>query len=170
MVSLLCSVDACLGVFVGTAAMATSGTGTLFPYTTLCRSDALSSIGSFIGVFGARLGFPILDPIASVVICIFILNAAIDIFKDAIDKMVDKSCDEETELKLKALIDAQDGVHGIDMLQTRLFGSRMYVDVEINVNKNLSVAEGHDIAEKVHSAIEQAFPNVKHCMVHVNPS
>lgn len=50
------------------------------------RSDALSSIGAFIGILGARLGYPVLDPIASVVICLFIVKASVDIFKDAIDK------------------------------------------------------------------------------------
>lgn len=59
------------------------------------RSDALSSVGSFIGIFGARLGFPILDPIASVVICLFILKAAFDIASDAVDKLTDKACDEK---------------------------------------------------------------------------
>ena len=54
------------------------------------RSDALSSVGALIGIGGARLGFPIMEPLASVVICIFIEKAAFDIFKDAIDKMVDK--------------------------------------------------------------------------------
>ena len=68
------------------------------------RSDALSSIGSFIGIFGARLGFPILDPIASVVICIFIEKASIDIFRDAVDKMVDKSCPDETIDEMKNLL------------------------------------------------------------------
>lgn len=58
------------------------------------RSDALSSIGSFIGIFGARMGYPIMDPLASIVICFFIGKAAYDIFKDAMDKMVDRSCDE----------------------------------------------------------------------------
>lgn len=57
------------------------------------RSDALSSIGAFVGIFGARLGYPILDPVASIVICFMIAKAAIDIFRDAIDKMVDHSCD-----------------------------------------------------------------------------
>lgn len=52
------------------------------------RSDALSSIGAFIGILGARMGLVILDPIASIVICLFIAKAAYDIFKDAIDKMV----------------------------------------------------------------------------------
>lgn len=60
------------------------------------RSDALSSIGALIGIGGAMLGFPIMDSIASLVIFIFIAKAAYDIFKDAMDKMVDHSCDEQT--------------------------------------------------------------------------
>ena len=64
------------------------------------RSDAFSSVGSLIGIGGAMLGFPVLDPLASVVICIFILKVAFDIFKDALDKMLDTSCSEEYEEKL----------------------------------------------------------------------
>lgn len=92
------------------------------------RSDALSSIGALIGIGGARLGFPVLDPIASVVICLFILKAAIDVFRDAVDKMVDKSCDEKTMEEMRQVICKQDGVLGISSLQTRMFGSRIYVD------------------------------------------
>ena len=60
------------------------------------RSDALSSIGSFIGIFGARLGYPVLDPVASVVIACFILKVAYDIFKETLDRMVDHACDAKT--------------------------------------------------------------------------
>lgn len=133
------------------------------------RSDALSSIGAFIGILGARLGFPILDPIASVVICVFIVKAAFDIFKDAIDKMIDKSCDKETVDKIAAVIREQDGVEGIDDLKTRLFGTKIYVDVDISADGNITLTQAHQIAEDVHTSIEQTFPTVKHCMVHVNP-
>ena len=133
------------------------------------RSDALSSIGSFIGIFGARLGFPILDPIASVVICIFIEKASIDIFKDAVDKMVDKSCPDETLDEMKNVITSVEGVKGIDELKTRLFGSKIYVEVEILMNASCTLVESHDTAEEVHDAIEKHFPEVKHCTVHVNP-
>lgn len=133
------------------------------------RSDSLSSIGSFIGIFGARLGFPVLDPIASVIICLFIFKAAFDIGKDAMNKMVDQSCDEETEESIRTVILNQEGVIRIDLLKTRLFGSRMYVDVEIAADGNLRLIEAHAIAESVHHAIETEFPTVKHCMVHVNP-
>lgn len=133
------------------------------------RSDSLSSIGSFIGIFGARLGYPILDPLASVIICLFIGKAAVDIFRDAIDKMVDHSCDEKTERSMKEEIENVPGVEHIDLLKTRLFGSKIYVDIEIAADENLSLEAAHDIAEQVHHTMEKKFKNVKHCMVHVNP-
>lgn len=133
------------------------------------RSDAFSSIGSMIGILGARMGYPICDPIASVVICCFIVKVSVDIFKDAVDKMMDTACDKETIARMEAVILAETGVHGIDCLQTRLFGARIYVDVEIAVDGELRLKEAHAIAERVHHAIEQNFDEVKHCMVHVNP-
>lgn len=133
------------------------------------RSDALSSVGALAGIFGARMGFPVLDSVASVVICIFIVKAAFDIFKDAVDKMVDQSCDESTEESMRKLIMAQDNVLGITSFHTRLFGSRIYVDAEIEADGGLTLIQAHDIAERVHDAIESEFVLVKHCMVHVNP-
>ena len=133
------------------------------------RSDALSSVGSFIGILGARLGFPICDPLASVVICLFIVKAAYNICKEALDKMVDKSCDDETERKMSDLIKSQEGVISLDLLMTRMFGSKLYVDVEIGADENKPLRDSHAIAENVHNAIEANFPKVKHCMVHVNP-
>ncbi len=133
------------------------------------RSDALSSVGAFVGILGARLGFPILDPIASVVICLFIAKAAVDIFRDAIDKMVDHSCDEETVQKMRDVIMKVEGVKRIDVMRTRLFGSKIYVDIEIAADDEITLNAAHTIAEKVHLSIEKNFRNVKHCMVHVNP-
>ncbi len=133
------------------------------------RSDALSSVGSFIGIFGARLGFPMLDPLASIVICLFIIKASWDIFVDTINKMIDKSCDDQTINRMRNTILIQPGVIDIDLIHTRMFGSKIYVDVEIAADENLPLKEAHAIAESVHDAIEQTFLQVKHCMVHVNP-
>ena len=133
------------------------------------RSDALSSIGAFVGILGARLGYPILDPIASIIICIFIEKAAIDIFKDSLDKMVDKACPEDVVDGMREIILAQDGVEGVDDIKTRLFGAKVYVDVEISVDGEKTLSEAHEIAQKVHDIIEAQVPNVKHCMVHENP-
>ena len=133
------------------------------------RSDALSSIGALIGIGSARMGYPFMDSVASVVICVFIIKAAYDIFKDAIDKMLDTSCDKDTVKKLRKVIQSQEGVLGISKLATRIFGSKIYVDVEIEADGNIRLKDAHDIAENVHDAIEHKFENVKHCMVHVNP-
>lgn len=133
------------------------------------RSDALSSVGSFAGILGARLGLPVLDPIASVLICVMIIKVSYDIVKDAIDKLVDKSCDEETIKRMNTVILEQEGVLGVDLLKTRLFGSKIYVDVEICADGAQTLLQAHEIAENVHLILEHEFPDVKHCMVHVNP-
>ena len=133
------------------------------------RSDALSSVGALIGIFGARLGFPVLDPIASVVISIFVGKAAFEIFKDAIDKMIDKSCNEETVKRMEDIVSSQEGVLQVDRIKTRLFGAKIYVDVEIAADSKLTLVKSHQIAKQVHDAIENEFTEVKHCMVYVKP-
>ena len=133
------------------------------------RSDAFSSIGALIGIAGARMGFPILDSIASIIICIFICKAAFDIFKDAINKMIDHSCDDSTEDAIRCCALSQDGVLSVDSLHTRVFGNKIYVDMEIGVDGNRTLNEAHTVAETVHGSIENKFSKVKHIMVHVNP-
>lgn len=134
------------------------------------RSDAFSSIGALIGIAGARLGFPIMDSIASLIIFVFIIKAAYDIFKDAIDKMVDHACDDATVNKIRECVMKHDDVLGIDMLQTRIFGNKIYVDLEIETDGSYTLSKAHTIAETVHDDIEKSFPKVKHIMVHVNPA
>lgn len=133
------------------------------------RSDAFSSVGTLVGIIGARIGYPILDPIASLVICIIILKIAIDIYIKAANELMDHSADKNTIETIKNDIIEINGVIKIDELKTRIHASRVYVDVEISVSKKLSLTEAHDIAEKVHFKIENNNEKVKHCMVHVNP-
>lgn len=151
------------------AAAKTLNSGALMADAWHHRSDALSSVGSFAGILGARMGYPVLDPIASVVICVFILKAAYDIMADGFAKMVDKACDPKVTEEIRALILSHQGVVGIDLLRTRLFGSKIYVDVEIGADGSLTLEQAHHIAQEVHDELERKFANVKHCMVHVNP-
>ena len=132
------------------------------------RSDALSSVGALIGIAGARLGFPVMDSAASLVIFLFIMKAAYDIFKDAVNKVVDHSCDEETERQIYDRVMRNEAVMGIDSLHTRIFGNRIYIDIEIAVNGSYTLRKSHQIAEEVHEDIEKNFQKVKHIMVHVN--
>lgn len=134
------------------------------------RSDALSSVGSFIGIGLAKAGFPVMDQVASLVICLFILKVAYDITKDALSKMLDTSCGKEFEEELSRFILSQPGVVEIDLLHTRQFGNRIYIDLEIAVKRDVSLLDAHSIAENVHNNVEKAYPNVKHIMIHVNPA
>ncbi|MBQ0018773.1 MAG: cation transporter [Clostridiales bacterium] len=134
------------------------------------RSDALSSVGALIGIAASRMGYPLADPIASLIIFMFIAKASVNIFRDAMDKMVDHSCDEDTEKAMYECAESVPGVLAIDLIQTRIFGDKIYVDIEIQADGALTLTEAHDITEQVHDEIEKTFPKVKHIMVHANPA
>lgn len=133
------------------------------------RSDALSSIGALLGIILSRLGYSFCDPLASIIIAVIIGKVAIDIFLEATDKLVDKSCDDEKVEEIKKVVMSQKGVLGIDDIKTRMFGSKIYVDIEIAADGNKTLNETHKIAEKVHHKVEKEFEEIKHIMVHVNP-
>ena len=133
------------------------------------RSDVFSSCGVLVGVAGAQLGFPVLDAVASLIICVLILKSALEILLDALSKMLHSSIDGETLEQMRDLVTAQPGVLALDDLKTRQFGSRYYVDVEIACDGDLTLRDAHAIAVQVHDAIEKQFPGTKHCLVHVNP-
>ena len=133
------------------------------------RSDALSSIGSLIGIGGAMMGFKLLDSIASIIICFCIIKVSYDIFMDSVDKMVDKACNSDFINKICDLVLSTNGVLNIDLIKTRLFGNKIYIDLEIAANQDLTLKEAHKIAQEVHDNIENNYEDVKHCMVHVNP-
>lgn len=132
--------------------------------------DVLSSAFALIGIVSAvYFKLPILDPIFSLLICLLIIYTSINIFIEAIGKLVDKAAPEQKQLEINKVIEEVAGVCHIDELKTRVFGSRIYVDVEIACRGDLSLLEAHDIAERVHDEVENRFEEVKHIMVHVNP-
>ena len=133
------------------------------------RSDSLSSIGALIGSIGARLGFPILDPLAALVITLIILKVAIEIFVEAMNQVIDKAASPELVNEIIQQIQSVNGVLAIDSLKTRVHSNRIYVDLEISVEPTLSLIEAHTIAEAVHYQLEQNIHKIKHCTVHVNP-
>ncbi len=129
------------------------------------QADALSSIGSFIGILGARVGFDILDPLVSVIICLFVIKTALSIFKGSIDKMIDRACPPETaEAIYKAAIDSQPGL-SISQFRTRLFGDRIYVEMAILLPREIPLAEADDICGHVRQTVENQFETVKECSV-----
>ena len=133
------------------------------------RSDALSSVGALIGIGLAKLGFPMMDPIASLLICAVIIKVAADIFIDSVSKMLDTSAGTDFDRSILTFVEEQPDVLHVDLLQSRQFGNKVYVDLEITVQRDISLVAAHDIAESVHREVEQRFPNIKHIMIHVNP-
>ncbi|MBU5427072.1 cation diffusion facilitator family transporter [Tissierella pigra] len=133
------------------------------------RSDAFSSVGTFAGVLGARLGFPALDPIAGIIVSCFVIKVGIDLYIKSIKELVDESASEEIIETIKKKTESTEGVRGVKELKTRMFGNKIYVDIEIFVDSNITVEKGHEISEKVHDKLEKDIADIKHCMVHIEP-
>ena len=132
-------------------------------------SDSLSSVGILIGVVGAMFGYEIMDILASVVICVVIFKVAIDIFVDAIKKMIDISAPEKTQEEIKNIIKEFSAVVGIQFLRTRFFGNLIYVEVEIFLDINSSFYNTYFITRKIKNEIEERIEEVKGCKVYAIP-
>lgn len=133
------------------------------------RSDSLSSIGSLAGIAGARMGIRSMDAAAGLVICAFILKSAYDIFREAMEKLIDHRSSDEMEERIRNCVSSCEEVKRIDLLRTREFGRKVYVDLEISMDGSLTLEEAHSTAERIHDALEEQFPEIKHVMIHMNP-
>ena len=130
------------------------------------RSDALSSIAAFVGIGGAMLGFKILEPLASIVVALFVLY---DILKNAVNELMDVSIDETYENEIKKIAQLTEGVMNLGSLRTRKHGASAYVDLVICVDGKLTVTSGHDIATNLEKKIQNDINIVKGITVHVEP-
>ena len=133
------------------------------------RSDALSSIGTFAGVLGARFGFLALDPLGGIIVSVIVFKIGIQLYLKSVNELVDESASEAMEENIRVITLEVNGVKGIKDLKTRAFGSKVYVDLEIYVDGHLSVIKGHKISEIVHDKLEGEIEDIKHCMVHIEP-
>lgn len=134
------------------------------------RSDALSSVGALVGIAGSMAGFPVMDPLASIVICVFIGKVSIDIMKDAVTRLLDASCGEDCENRIASHVAELEGVRSVDMVRSRKFGSGSCVDLEISVDGSLALREAHAISERARNIAAQEGPRTRHVTVHVNPA
>ncbi len=133
------------------------------------RSDALTSIGTLVGIAGARFGYAFLDPLAAMIVSLFIIKVGVDLYIKSINELVDKAAGQPVINAIRTTTISVEGVEQINDLKTRIFGNKINVDLSIAVNKHISVEEGHHIAEEVHQAIQDKVSNVNHCMVHIEP-
>ena len=115
------------------------------------------------------MGLSILDPIAGIIVSILIIKVGVDLYLDSISGLVDEAADPKIVEEIETLTKSVQGVKSITDLKTRIFGSKIYVDIDITVDGSITVKEGHDIAQIVHDLVEDEIEEVKHCMVHVEP-
>jgi cation diffusion facilitator family transporter len=133
------------------------------------RSDAFSSLAALIGIAGARLGLPILDPIFALVVAVFIAKIGIDILKDAIHELMDGVMDEEKISEFREKAFQVKGVKKVEDIKLRPYGPKYYIDLSVSVDDELSVAKGHEVAVKVREKLREYNSEVKEVMVHIDP-
>jgi len=133
------------------------------------RADALSSVGSLIGVAGARCGMEYLDPLASMVIAVLIIRSAVGIFADAMRKMTDRACDAETEMLITRIASSCIGVLAVDEIKTRLFGNRVFAEITVGVDGTITCEEAYHIAQQINVRVTEAAQTIKACSVHIHP-
>jgi len=136
------------------------------------RSDALSSTAVLLGIAGAIfLGdrWTVLDPIAAIVVSIFIMRVAVRIILTGVNELLDTSLGEEAECDMRTIIERIPGIHNAHDIKTRRIGNAIAIDIHIEVNRTLSVETAHDIATEAENRIREAYGPDTVVNVHVEP-
>ena len=133
------------------------------------RSDALSSIGSFAGVLGARLGLPILDPIASIVICLFIFKVAFDLVRTGLNELLERSLPADVEEEILRIVTADPEVCQPHNLRTRRIGAAIAVEVHVRMDGAMTVARSHALTVDIERRLRARFGEGTMIAIHVEP-
>jgi len=133
------------------------------------RSDAITSLAVLGGVAGARMGFPLLDPIAGLAVSLFILRTGVNIYAQSIRELIDEAPSEAVVRDITQVAESTPGVLSVTEVKARLVASRILVDIKICVNPFLTVAEGHHIGSLAKRSLLKEVPQVENVLVHVNP-
>ncbi|MDX9696584.1 MAG: cation diffusion facilitator family transporter [Bacteroidales bacterium] len=136
------------------------------------RSDAFSSIGTALGISGAIfLGekWRILDPIAGIIVSLFIIKVAWELAKPSIKELLESSLPEETENEISDLIKNVQGVKNFHKLKTRKIGNTYAIEAHVRVDKDLSVEASHNIASKIEKLLREKFGVQTHIGIHIEP-
>lgn len=136
------------------------------------RSDALSSVGTLAGIGGAFFGgerWHVLDPLAALVVSVFIVMAAIPVLRDSLDELIERALPDELEEELRSVILSVAGVRSFHKLKTRRIGRSIAVDVHIQMDGSLSLGEAHDISKRVEEGVWRLFGHDSHVSLHMEP-
>jgi cation diffusion facilitator family transporter len=136
------------------------------------RSDAFSSVGITIGIGGAILlggKWVVLDPIAAVILSFFILKVAFDISYKNLNELLEASLDSDTYRNIEEILISTEGVLGYHELKTRKIGNAMAADVHIEVDRDLSITDAHEISTQVEERLKEICGKNGHFSIHVEP-
>ncbi len=133
------------------------------------RSDAISSVAAAVGILGANMGYPILDPIAGIIVAILIIRVGWNIIVDAVNTLMVKAPPKEDSEEIRKIVNEIEGVKEIKELRAHYSGVDLYVDLRIVVDGNLTVKEGHDISVEVRNTLLKEYEQVKEVIVHIHP-
>ncbi|MGB1010658.1 MAG: cation diffusion facilitator family transporter [Thiolinea sp.] len=133
------------------------------------RSDVVSSVIVMLGIAGSQLGFLWLDGAAAIVVAIMILYMAGKMILDSTMELVDTGMDVEQAAEVSRFMASLPGVKSVHMLRTRLMGGRIFADAHIQVASDISVSEGHHVAEYVMQQLKAKFPEISDVTAHIDP-
>jgi cation diffusion facilitator family transporter len=136
------------------------------------RSDAITSGAALLGVSIALIGgkgYEIADDIAALIASVIIFYNAYRLLKPSIKDLMDSSPSERFELDIRKTAVEVDGVIGLDKCKIRKMGFEFYVDLDIIVNKDITVEEGHEIAHNVKDTLLETYPRIANALIHIEP-
>lgn len=136
------------------------------------RSDALSSVGTFIGIGGAVLlghRWAILDPIAALIVSIFIIKASVSLLKPSMDELMEKSLPDEVEDEIRNIAESIAGVSEVHHLKTRRIGSHIAMEMHVRMRGDMTLYESHVHATEIECKLRQHFGEGTHIGLHVEP-
>lgn len=134
------------------------------------RSDAFSSIAVLIGIAGAKLKFPVLDPVAGIIVAGFIFKMSFEIIMDAVKQIMDESPGENKIQEVETLSLGVDGVISTHDIRIRRTGSSYFVDLDIVIDHHLTLKKAHDIGDRVRERIFNQMDKISEVRVHIDPS
>ncbi|MFW6006828.1 MAG: cation diffusion facilitator family transporter [Halanaerobiales bacterium] len=133
------------------------------------RSDALSSIAALIGILGSRIGVPVLDPLAGLIVSLFIGKIGLNISKEAINELMDSMPSPEKVNTIIQQTNQIPEIKSVNDIKIRTYGPKEVVDLTISVNSSFSIEKAHEIAVKAQEKIVNSNSNIKEVFVHIDP-
>ena len=133
------------------------------------RTDSFSSIAVLVGILGAMLGYPVMDALAAIFVAMMIAKIAWDLVSSSLRELVDTALPKDKVNAIYAHINQLQGIVDVHELRTRQHGGRSFVDLHVQVDKRISVSEGHFLADYISDSVKKAFPDISDIIVHIDP-